>query len=471
MSQAGILNVGGETPSVVETLTGNTGGAVGADGSHNINVVGTGNISVAGNPGTSTLTISESGSVPSLFTENTGTATPSAGNLNVLGTGSTTTVGSGSTVTVELTGLTNHAVLIGAGTTTITKVGPSATALQVLQSGGSSADPAYSTATYPATTTINQLLYSSSANVVGGLATADNGVLITGTTGIPSILADGTTGQVLTATTGSPPSWENISASGAITTIDGDSGSITPSSGVVTISGGTTGLTTSGSGSTLDVTGTLNVAHGGTGNASQTAYSLVCGGTSTTGAFQAVADVATGSVLVSGGTAALPAFSAYPQISGLGIGASAGSTAGLTFDGTNFIDNYAIGTWTPTVTGNTTAGTTTYIVQDGFYVRIGDIVFISGNIILSAATGTGNLVLGGFPFTIKNQGVYNPAGPIYFAGGASWVWPTGATMLTVLGQAAQSLALVYGSGSAVGGGYLQMANSSVSIAFNLEYQI
>lgn len=44
---------------VVETLTGNSGGAVGPDGANNINVVGDGvTIDVAGNPGTNTLTIS-----------------------------------------------------------------------------------------------------------------------------------------------------------------------------------------------------------------------------------------------------------------------------------------------------------------------------------------------------------------------------------------------------------------------------
>lgn len=60
-----------------------------------------------------------------------------------------------------------------------------ATARQILLSGASSA-PAWSTATYPATTTINQLLYSSSANVVAGLATSNAAALTTGATGIPS---------------------------------------------------------------------------------------------------------------------------------------------------------------------------------------------------------------------------------------------------------------------------------------------
>lgn len=60
------------------------------------------------------------------------------------------------------------------------------TANQMLLSG-SSAAPAWSTATYPATTTVNQILYSSSANVIAGLSTANNGVLITSGAGAPSI--------------------------------------------------------------------------------------------------------------------------------------------------------------------------------------------------------------------------------------------------------------------------------------------
>lgn len=61
MSQAGILNVGGATPSVIETLTGNTGGAIAPDAAHNINILGAGGVTVAGNAGTHTLTISVSG--------------------------------------------------------------------------------------------------------------------------------------------------------------------------------------------------------------------------------------------------------------------------------------------------------------------------------------------------------------------------------------------------------------------------
>lgn len=90
--------VGGSLP-VALTLTGNTGLAVGPNGSGNINTVGTGSITVAGNPGTNTLT-------------------------------------------AQLTGLTNHNVLVGAGTATVGLITPGTTN-QVLTSNGASADPTF----------------------------------------------------------------------------------------------------------------------------------------------------------------------------------------------------------------------------------------------------------------------------------------------------------------------------------------
>lgn len=81
-----------------------------------------------------------------------------------------------------------------------------ATARQMLQSG-SSTTPAWSTATYPATTTANQILYSSAANTVSEITTSANGVLITNNSSVPSLLANGTAGYVLTAQSGAPPAW------------------------------------------------------------------------------------------------------------------------------------------------------------------------------------------------------------------------------------------------------------------------
>lgn len=189
-------------------------------------------------PGAGTLNIDLAGGTVGIdsFSPDSGTdpvVPTGAGLVNMKGSGSITTVGSLNTLTTQLTGLTNHAILVGAGTSTITKVGPTATAGQVLQSAGSSADPAFSTSTYPATATgtgtilradgtnwaattstypntnaVSTLLYASSANVMSALTTANNGTLVTSNTGVPSILAGpGTTGNILQSNSAAPPSF------------------------------------------------------------------------------------------------------------------------------------------------------------------------------------------------------------------------------------------------------------------------
>ncbi len=70
MSQISAVSGGGSGTSPVLTLTGNTGGAVGPT-TGNINIVGSGGTTVAGNAGTSTLTITVAGSMS--YTEVTGT--------------------------------------------------------------------------------------------------------------------------------------------------------------------------------------------------------------------------------------------------------------------------------------------------------------------------------------------------------------------------------------------------------------
>jgi hypothetical protein len=84
--------------------------------------------------------------------------------------------------------LTSHGVLLGAGTGNVAATA-AGSAGQVLQSGGASADPAYSTATYPATagTSGNVLTsdgtnWTSSAPAAGGLTwsviTADQNITV-----------------------------------------------------------------------------------------------------------------------------------------------------------------------------------------------------------------------------------------------------------------------------------------------------
>lgn len=61
-----------------------------------------------------------------------------------------------------------------------------ATARQMLQSGASGA-PAWSTTTWPATTTINRILFSSAASVVGEISTVNGGLLNASSGGVPGM--------------------------------------------------------------------------------------------------------------------------------------------------------------------------------------------------------------------------------------------------------------------------------------------
>ena len=149
---------------------------------------------------------------------------PTLGNWNIIGNGSIVTSGAVSTLTVALTGLTNHAVLVGAGTATITKVGPTATVGQVLQSAGAAADPAFSTATYPLTTTINQILYSSAANTVTGLATANNAILTTTAAGVPVATALTTDGQLIIGSGTGAPAAATLTAGAGISITNASNG-------------------------------------------------------------------------------------------------------------------------------------------------------------------------------------------------------------------------------------------------------
>ena len=96
------IKIGSE--QLVESLTGNTGGAVFPVpvGSNNIFVVGDGTyITTVGTPATGTLTIEPGGGLATSYVEDTGTAIPSGGVLNVLGGTAIHTVGSGNTITVN----------------------------------------------------------------------------------------------------------------------------------------------------------------------------------------------------------------------------------------------------------------------------------------------------------------------------------------------------------------------------------
>lgn len=70
----------------------------------------------------------------------------------------------------------------------------------------------------------------------------------------------------------------------------------------------------------------------------------------------------------------------------------------------NCLDDYEEGTFTPIVYGLTSAGTTVYSDQVGYYTKIGNLVTLAYQVTVDSASGTGSLALGGFPFTTSANG-------------------------------------------------------------------
>ncbi len=84
----------------------------------------------------------------------------------------------------------------------------------------------------------------------------------------------------------------------------------------------------------------VTVAQGGTGDATLTAYAVLCGGTTTTGAVQSVSGVGTsGQVLVSNGASALPTWQAGPTWTLIRT-ATASASANLTFTSSDITSTY-----------------------------------------------------------------------------------------------------------------------------------
>lgn len=88
---------------------------------------------------------------------------------------------------------------------------------QILQvSSGAATGLAWSTATYPATTTINRLLYSSANDVVGQVSASNGSVLVSNNSGVPTWSSTMSDGQIIIGTTGGAPVAANVTAGAGI---------------------------------------------------------------------------------------------------------------------------------------------------------------------------------------------------------------------------------------------------------------
>ena len=145
---------------------------------------------------------------------------------------------------------------------------------------------------------------------------------------------------------------------------------------------------------------------------------------------------------------------------------------GISFDGgNNILSTYTVGTWTPTIVGGSTAGTTTYTLQNGYYTKIGNMATVWGLVVCTAATGTGDVRISALPFTIKNQTNGNVHGTIAVAGSASVSYPAARTWIEGTGTPNTTYLSCTCHGTAVADANLQMANTSLNFQPSFSYQV
>jgi hypothetical protein len=282
-----LITSAGGVPSISSTLPtavqGNitSVGTIGS-GTWNGGIIGSAYGGTGVNNGTSTITLggslTTSGAFASTFTM-TGITTvtfPTSGTLattSQLPTPSAMTKVDDTNVTLTLGGSPATSLLQAVSLTLgwsgqlgVTRGGTGASSVgtngTLAQSNGSIYT--FTTATYPSTTTANQLLYSSATNTVSGLSTANSATLVTNASGVPAWTGSMTNGQVLIGSTGATPVLSTLTAAGGIT--------ITNAAGAITISGSGGGF------SWTEVTGVAQtmVANNGyvTSNAGQVVLTL-----------------------------------------------------------------------------------------------------------------------------------------------------------------------------------------------------
>ena len=208
---------------------------------------GNGSISIANSDPASGVTLTSAGGAETLVNDGTGPALAVKG----LGFGTEFNIGSSPTsIAIALnipiaiaTGGTNNTAIGATGTlaqsdgtkiayTTATYPAVAGTAGTLLASNGTNI--VNTSATYPGSTTVSQLLYSSSTNTVAGLATANSASLVTNSTGVPSWSSTMTNGQVIIGSTGATPTAATLTAGTGIS-INNGAGSITISSSGATL--------------------------------------------------------------------------------------------------------------------------------------------------------------------------------------------------------------------------------------------
>lgn len=130
-------------------------------------------------------------------------------------------------------------------------------------------------------------------------------------------------------------------------------------------------------------------------------------------------------VVINGTTGVTTPTGSFATTIGVGGATPANTGAGITFPATqsassdaNTLDDYEEGTFTPTFNGTGGNPTITYSSQNGNYIKIGRLCFVSINLAWSAASGgSGNLRVGNLPFEPDQSNNMRAVGSMPYSSG------------------------------------------------------
>jgi hypothetical protein len=277
-----VEDTGAAAPDI-EFITGNTGGPVGPDSNQNINFTGTGHILVTGTPGTSSLVISDNGTVTTQYDADSGSAVPSSNVLNVLGTAAQgiSSTGAGNTLTfTNADASTTQKGVLETSTEAESIAGSSSTVAVV---------PSSLAAKLGAQTSFTVPYGNTTSGAISWTSAGTNGQLVIAATGAAPAFATVTSSDSSITITGGANTLDLVTGAAIADTYTTDAGDAIPALGIIKILGGT-GCATAGATNVVTINLDASVplsfpTDSGTATPAANALSILgTGGISTSGA-------------------------------------------------------------------------------------------------------------------------------------------------------------------------------------------